>query len=152
MKKFLASALFLVIAFSSPIARASAIGDFFKKVGHSISNLGKNQPSSKSTSHKPGGESERRSPTPGRTPTPSPGHPPLQATPVPTPTPVDIRPAALAPGTRTRRDVPFGVAVPNKPGFVTSPYAPNQGYVDVRAFPPSTEVLDPFTGKIFLTP
>jgi hypothetical protein len=44
------------------------------------------------------------------------------------------------------------VAVPNRPGLVTSPYAPNKGYVDVHAFPPSTEVLDPFTGKVFLTP
>jgi hypothetical protein len=48
--------------------------------------------------------------------------------------------------------VPYGVALPNKPGFVTSPYAPTLGLVDVRAFPSSTEVLDPFTGKIFRTP
>jgi beta-lactamase regulating signal transducer with metallopeptidase domain len=45
-----------------------------------------------------------------------------------------------------------GVAVPEKPGFVTSPYSPNQGYVDVRGFPPGTEVKDPYSGKIFLVP
>jgi hypothetical protein len=152
MKKFLASALFLGLAFSGPTAEANAFGDFFKKIGQSISKLGKSQSSNKNTSHQPGSESQRKSPTPSRTPSPNPANPPAQPTPPPTPTPVDIRPAALAPRTRARRDVPFGVAVPNRPGLVTSPYAPNQGYVDVHAFPPSTEVLDPFTGKVFLTP
>jgi hypothetical protein len=46
----------------------------------------------------------------------------------------------------------YGKGVPGKPGFVTSPYAPYQGYVDVRGYAPGTEVKDPYTGKTFLVP
>ena len=71
----------------------------------------------------------------------------------PAPTPVDVRRAAMAaPDPKGRRDAPFGIAVPNKPGFVTSPYAPTRGYVDVRGFPSGTEVKDPYTNKVFLAP
>ena len=60
-------------------------------------------------------------------------------------------PTAPAP-TKTKADYPYGTPVPGKPGFVKSPYAADQGLVDVRGFPPGTEVKDPFTNKIFLVP
>jgi len=53
---------------------------------------------------------------------------------------------------RSRNDFPYGIPVPNKSGFVTSPYSPKSGYVDVRGFPSGTQVKDPYTGKVFLTP
>jgi hypothetical protein len=49
-------------------------------------------------------------------------------------------------------DLPYGTPIPGKQGFVTSPFSPNSGYIDVRGFAPGTPVKDPYTGKIFLTP
>ena len=62
--------------------------------------------------------------------------------------------AATAPRSKkpTSGGLRYGTPVPGKKGFVTSPFAPDSGYVDVRDFPPGTQVKDPYTGKIFLTP
>ena len=49
-------------------------------------------------------------------------------------------------------DFRYGIPVPGKKGFVTSPYAPDSGYIDVRGFQPGTPVKDPYSGKIILTP
>ena len=64
--------------------------------------------------------------------------------------------AATTPGTAAgtgtaRGDYPYGVPVPDKPGFVRSPYSPDK-LTDVRGYAPGTEVKDPYTGKIFLVP
>ncbi|HWB61379.1 MAG TPA: M56 family metallopeptidase [Chthoniobacteraceae bacterium] len=48
--------------------------------------------------------------------------------------------------------IPSGVPVSGKPGFVTSPYAPDKGDIDVRGYGSGTEVKDPYSGKIFLVP
>ncbi len=89
------------------------------------------------------------------TPTPTPDPyatptPPVEETavvsptmPTPTPAPTTATPA---------REMAYGTPVPGKPGFVTSPHSPYAGYVDVRGFPPGTEVKCPYSGKIFLVP
>ncbi len=80
--------------------------------------------------------------------------PPELKEPEPTesPEPVTTRTASSVPAQQPRADLPYGVPVPNKPGFVISPYSPNAGYVDIRGFPSGTEVKDPYTGKVFITP
>jgi hypothetical protein len=92
------------------------------------------------------GSTPTPSPTPVGIPTPSPT--PENPTPTPSPTPTAATPTPT-PG--TTGSLPYGIPVPGKPGFVTSPF--NQsGYVDVRGFAPNSEVRDPYSGKIFLVP
>jgi hypothetical protein len=65
----------------------------------------------------------------------------------------NVRLAKVASGTKQEKgNLPYGTPVPGKAGLVTSPFAPDSGYVDVRSFPPGTEIKDPYTGKTFLTP
>lgn len=66
--------------------------------------------------------------------------------------PVTTRTASSVPARRPRADLPYGVPVANKPGFVISPYSPDAGYVDIRGFSSGIEVKDPYTGKVFITP
>lgn len=136
----------IALALSGPPAVANPLGDFFKKVGHSISKLNRSSPP-KTARKASDGDQKKENPASKEAVKSA-----TSAT-IPTPAPLEIRPATIAPASVERpRDLPYGVAVPNRPGLVTSPYAPNEGFVDVRAFPSSTEVMDPFTGKIFLTP
>ena len=135
-------------------AGAGTIGDFFKALGNSLAHP--SQKKSKPRETKKSGS--KKSKTKGAAQEPD--HPPEQtptplalATPTATMQQLPIRIASLPAQNRsTKRDIPYAIPVPNKPGFVTSPYAPKQGLVDVRGFASGTEVIDPYTGKIFLTP
>jgi hypothetical protein len=135
-------------------ARAGSVGDFFKALGNSIAHPGqppKSKPlDSKTTSKRPAtkGAVTNADFPPDSTATPMP-----VSTPTPTGTQTPVRVAAAKTQTKSsKRDIPYAIPVPNKPGFVTSPYSPKQGLVDVRGFPSGTEVIDPYSGKVFLTP
>jgi hypothetical protein len=47
---------------------------------------------------------------------------------------------------------PTAKAVPDKPGYVFSPFDSSGRYVDVSGYPPGTKVKDPWTEKIFIVP
>lgn len=139
----------LVAAFSlaafltaSDVADARSLLDFFKAVGNSIAH-----PQRKSRVPAKTSKSNKETPDKNASPTPAPtavAGPPSQQ---------NVRAASAVPESKSKKgDVPYGIPVPGKQGFVTSPFAPDAGYVDVRKFKPGTEVKDPFSGKIFLAP
>ncbi len=61
-------------------------------------------------------------------------------------------PAAAASRKKTGEKLLAGIPVPDKPGFLRSPYTENQAVIDVRGFPSGTPVVDPATGRTFVTP
>ena len=48
--------------------------------------------------------------------------------------------------------LPYGKGVPGRPGFVTSPYEPYKGYIDVHGIAPGTQIVCPYSLKPFLVP
>lgn len=100
---------------------------------------------------------------PDPTPAPTSGDP--ESTPTPKPIAIEARPSPTPEAVSTETTpapmptpdpsvgaLPYGIPVPGKAGFVISPHSRNAGYVDVRGFPPSSEVKDPYSGQTFLVP
>lgn len=150
-------AVSVAVAFAAPAATADPVGDFFKRIGRSLS-----KPRTDDR-NKPQKTSNRRTSNtkPAQTATPPENHADGSPTAVQSPSPTaapsatatpQIRRAVRDPASAGLRDIPYAVPVPNHPGFVTSPFAPNQGWVDVRGLPSGVEAKDPYTGKTFLTP
>lgn len=131
--------------------------DFLKRVGRSIVHPQHVEPATRKTrvsrKKKKATDSKPKVATPS-TPSPTASVAPVvEAVPAVTPTPLPVRAASGVPtGQMSGADLPYGVPVAGRPGFVTSPYSPSGGYVDVRGFPSGTEVRDPYSGKVFRTP
>jgi hypothetical protein len=145
-KRILIGLAITALALPANSVRAGSLGDFFKALGNSIAHPGQKP--------KPSPSPNKRPKTKGSEPNAADYPPSPTATPLPTATPTatqsqpPVRPASAPPQDRkSKRDIPYAIPVPNKPGFVTSPYSPKSGYVDVRGFPSGTEVKDPYSGK-----
>ena len=140
---------------SARCANAEPVGDFFKKVGQSVSKAFQPRPTPNPTEKKTK-RAARRPSSPqsnlvGASPTPLEQPTDLVKEEKVTPTVVVLRAAAVPPE-KAKGDMPYGIPVPGHKGMVTSPYSPEGNYVDVSAFASGSAVRDPYTGKIFLVP
>jgi hypothetical protein len=144
----LIAALFVL---SEPWAKADPVGDFFKKVGHSISKAFQPQPTQRETKKTRGSRrstsQEPNAAEPGTSPLQESLHPGKGESLTPR-----VLPASAVPAEQARGDMRYGIPVAGQKGLVMSPYSPEGNYVDVSAFAPGSPVKDPYTGKIFLVP
>jgi len=62
------------------------------------------------------------------------------------------KPSPPAQGSSASTAFPIAKAVPDKPGYVFSPFDSSGRYVDVSGYAPGTKVKDPWTDKIFIVP
>jgi hypothetical protein len=141
---------------SGRCVNADPVGDFFKKVGHSISKAFQPQPTPAQTKKTTTRRASRRTTSPqpnvaGASPTPLEQPTDVVKDEKVTPTITVLR-ASAVPAEKAKGDLPYGIPVPGHKGMVTSPYSPEGNYVDVSAFAPGSAVRDPYTGKIFLVP
>src|SRR5436309_2473704 len=144
---------------SGSFVNAGPVGDFFKKVGHSISKPLQSQPP-------PPAPPQQTRPQPANTPhatrrrtsRPEPAAaatPPAVGQPSPPPKELtgSVRPVSAADIQKVKAGLPYGIPVPGRRGMVTSPYLPEEDkYIDVTDFASGSVVKDPYTGKFFLVP
>ena len=64
----------------------------------------------------------------------------------------ESKPSSQAQPPTTSSTFPTAQAVPDKPGYVFSPFDSSGRYVDVSGYTPGTKVKDPWTDKIFVVP
>ncbi len=153
----------LLLVLSGPYVNAGPVGNFFKKVGQSISKPLQPQPEPQP---QPQPQSTRPQPTKTthatRRPT-SRAAPAAAATPSgvgqPSHSPKEeeltgsVRPVSAADIEKAKAALPYGIPVPGRKGMVSSPYLPEEDkYIDVTDFRSGSVVKDPYTGKFFLVP
>ncbi|PYL61826.1 MAG: hypothetical protein DMF24_05940 [Verrucomicrobia bacterium] len=135
------STIFILIT-GSDLAKAGPFREFFTAVRSAFTHPNE-KPRRHRTSHKHSETSPSDTSNKQSSGTPAPAPPDQQ----------NVRMAKAASGAdQQKTNLPYGARVPGKEWLVTSPFAPDSGYVDVTGFPPGTPVADPYTGKIFLTP
>jgi hypothetical protein len=162
--------LLLIITFfflGGSFINAGPVGDFFKKVGQSISKPLQRQPEpepepqpppqpqstrpqSTKTQHATRRSTSRTASAAAATPSAvaQPSHSPKEDKLTST-----VRSVSAADIEKIKAGLPFGIPVPGRKGMVASPYLPEEGkYIDVTDFATGSVVKDPYTGKFFLVP
>jgi hypothetical protein len=150
-----------VLFLSGSFVNAGPVGDFFKKVGQSVSKPLRPQP-------EPQAQPQPTRPQPTKTPhatrrstsraaSAATGTSPAGAQPSHPPKGEELtgtmRRVSAADIEKAKAGLPYGVPVPGRKGMVTSPYMPEDGkYIDVTDFASGSIVKDPYTGKFFLVP
>lgn len=149
LARLIVAVLLVQFLTTTEVADARSFMDVLKEIGNAIAHP--QQKKSRPPTKKRKRASSKR--VASRTPNPSPSPSPSPSPALGPPSEPNVRPASAAPPARGgKRDSPYAIPVPGKQGLVTSPFAPDSGYVDVRQFPPGTEVKDPYSGKVFRTP
>ncbi len=127
----------------SEVKAAGPFVDFFRAVRHSITH-----PEEKPRAHRKSHKQNNRASSPEVSSQRKSGS--VVSAP---PNGENVRVGKAATSTKKEKnDLRYGTPVPGRQGFVTSPFAPESGYIDVRGFAPGTAVKDPYTGKVFLNP
>jgi len=151
----------LLLFLSGPFVNAGPVGDFFKKVGQSISKPLQRQPEpepqpqstplqSTKTSHATRRSGSRAASSTGATASTAaqPSQPPKEEE-----STAPVRRVSAADVEKIKAGLPYGIPVPGRKGMVASPYLPEDGkYIDVTDFASGSIVKDPYTGKFFLVP
>jgi hypothetical protein len=150
-----------LLVLSGPYVNAGPVGNFFKKVGQSISKPLQRQP-------EPEPQPQSTRPQPTKTPHAT-RRPTSRAAPAAAATAPGVAQPSQAPkeeevtGTvhrvsaadleKAKAGLPYGIPVPGRKGMVSSPYLPEEDkYIDVTDFVSGSVVKDPYTGKFFLVP
>ena len=151
----------LLLVLSGPYVNAGPLGDFFKKVGQSISKPLQPQPEPQpppqstrpqpaNTPHATRRRTSRTAPAAAATP---PGVGQTSQPPKEEESAGTVRHVSAADIEKAKAGLPYGIPVPGRKGMVTSPYTPDEGKcVDVTGFASGSIIKDPYTGKFFLVP
>ena len=148
---------------SGPYVNAGPVGNFFKKVGQSISKPLQTRPEPQ-----PPPQPQSARPQPAKTPH-STRRPTSRAAPAaaatapgaaqPSQAPKEeeltgsVRAVSAADIAKVKAGLPYGIPVPGRKGMVTSPYTPDEAKcVDITGFTSGSIVKDPYTEKFFLVP